>query len=159
MEKPHHTCTFSAISRSSQPVSMQFCWKLSVSRSLIKYSTVVRKSPRMDNSFRATTMFLEKEKPSHKEMEERFYFCQNVEDFHSHSHPTQWMILYYSIMVLPRNENHETALPNHSFNHSPPPWHVCMGGGLLINQLCHRKHQHTTSKDIGMYNNCTCMLR
>lgn len=43
---------------------MRFCWKLSVSNSFIKYSTVVRKSPRMDSSFKATTMFLkEKRKP------------------------------------------------------------------------------------------------
>ena len=52
------TCTFSAISLSSQPVSILFNWKLSVSSSLIRYSTVVRKSPRIDSSFKATTMFL-----------------------------------------------------------------------------------------------------
>lgn len=53
-----HTCTFSAISLSSQPVSILFNWKLSVSSSLIRYSTVVRKSPRIDSSFNATTIFL-----------------------------------------------------------------------------------------------------
>ena len=53
-----HTCTFSAISLSSQPVSILFSWKLSVSSNLIRYSTVVRKSPRIDSSFKATTMFL-----------------------------------------------------------------------------------------------------
>lgn len=55
-----HTCTFSAISLSSQPVSILFNWKLSVSSSLIRYSTVVRKSPRIDSSFNATTIFLGK---------------------------------------------------------------------------------------------------
>lgn len=52
------TCTFSAMRWSSQPVSMSLFLKLSVSSSLMRYSTVVRKSPRMDSSFMATTMFL-----------------------------------------------------------------------------------------------------
>lgn len=56
-----HTCTFSAISLSSQPVSILFNWKLSVSSSLMRYSTVVRKSPRIDSSFNATTIFLGEE--------------------------------------------------------------------------------------------------
>lgn len=55
-----HTCIFSEINLSSQPVSMLLCWKLSVSRSFMRYSTVVLKSPRIDNSFRATTILLKK---------------------------------------------------------------------------------------------------
>ena len=53
------TCTFSAMRLSNQLVSMSLFWKLSVSRRLVRYSTVVLKSPRMDSSFKATTMFLE----------------------------------------------------------------------------------------------------
>lgn len=49
------------MSLSSQPVSMLLCWKLSVSSSLMRYSTVVLKSPLIDSSFRATTMLLEKD--------------------------------------------------------------------------------------------------
>lgn len=50
--------TLSAMSVSSQPVSSSFSWKLLVSSSFIRYSTVVLKSPRIDNSFNATTKFL-----------------------------------------------------------------------------------------------------
>lgn len=53
-----HTCTFSAMRWSSQPVSMSLFLKLSVSSNLMRYSTVVLKSPLMDSSFIATTMFL-----------------------------------------------------------------------------------------------------
>lgn len=52
------TCTFSAMRWSSQPVSMSLLLKLSVSSNLMRYSTVVLKSPRMDSSFIATTIFL-----------------------------------------------------------------------------------------------------
>lgn len=38
---------------------MSLFLKLSVSSNLMRYSTVVRKSPLMDSSFIATTMFLE----------------------------------------------------------------------------------------------------
>ena len=51
-------CTFSAINLSSQPVDILLFWNSSVSRSLIKYSTVVLKSPRIESSFKAITMFL-----------------------------------------------------------------------------------------------------
>lgn len=57
-----HTCIFSEISLSSQPVSMLLCWKLSVSSNLMRYSTVVLKSPLIDNSFKATTMLLQRHK-------------------------------------------------------------------------------------------------
>lgn len=53
-----HTCTFSAMRWSSHPVSMSLFLKLSVSSNLMRYSTVVLKSPLMDSSFIATTMFL-----------------------------------------------------------------------------------------------------
>lgn len=43
---------------SNQPVSMSLFLKLSVSSNLMRYSTVVLKSPLMDSSFIATTMFL-----------------------------------------------------------------------------------------------------
>lgn len=54
------TCTRSAMRWSSHPVSISLFWKLSVSRRFTRYSTVVRKSPRMDSSFKATTMLLER---------------------------------------------------------------------------------------------------
>ena len=53
------TCTLSEIRKSNQPVSILFFTNFSCSRSLMRYSTVVRKSPRMEISFRARTMFLE----------------------------------------------------------------------------------------------------
>lgn len=52
------TWILSAIKISSHAVSIVFTWKDCVSKRVIKYSTVVRKSPRMDNSFSATTRFL-----------------------------------------------------------------------------------------------------
>jgi len=52
------TWTFSEMRWSSHAVSQQLCWKLSVSSSFVRNSTVVRKSPRIDSSFSATTMFL-----------------------------------------------------------------------------------------------------
>ncbi len=52
-------CTLSDICLSNQPVSILFSPKMSVSMILTKYSTVVRKSPRIDNSFKAITMFLQ----------------------------------------------------------------------------------------------------
>ena len=46
------------MSWSSQLVSMVFIWKLSVCSRVMRYSTVVLKSPRIDSSFRASTIFL-----------------------------------------------------------------------------------------------------
>ena len=44
----------------------QLTWKQSVSNNVIRYSTVVRKSPLIDNSFRAITRFLlQKRKKNH----------------------------------------------------------------------------------------------
>ena len=50
--------TFSAMSWSSQPVLIWLLWKCSVSSSVTRNSTVVRKSPRIESSFNASTMFL-----------------------------------------------------------------------------------------------------
>ena len=50
-------CTFSDISLSSQPVVILLFWYSSVSKSLLRYSTVVLKYPRIESSFSAIARF------------------------------------------------------------------------------------------------------
>lgn len=50
-------CILSWINLSNQAVSIVLSWKLGVSKRVMRYSTVVRKSPRIDNSLRAMTRF------------------------------------------------------------------------------------------------------
>lgn len=54
-----YTFTFSIINLSSHAVSKWFSRKLLSSSRFTRYSTVVRKSPRIDSSFRASTMCLD----------------------------------------------------------------------------------------------------
>lgn len=106
---------------SSQPVSMSLFLKLSVSSNLMRYSTVVLKSPLMDSSFIATTMFLKHRENTtpDKTQVSNMYLLAVSDHFETERGLTRWP----PRGSRPRRNNVRTGSQQiHADRPSPPRW-------------------------------------
>ena len=93
------------MSLSSQPVSNWLASKSPVSISVMRYSSVVRKSPLMDTSFKAYTMFLHTHNTGTVQR-----IVKHLQPSHKLSHPTS---LSRPTSLSHSTSSHPTSSPSH----------------------------------------------